>query len=109
MRRIADQLASGRENAVPREVMAAFFGVSERMIRRMVAAERLGGAPILTDTATGGYYLPGAPAETVRFVRSMRHRGAQILRAADAVERTTLDDVGQMTVEGWDGAPAERG
>lgn len=29
MRRIADQLASGRENAVPREVMAA-FSVSQR-------------------------------------------------------------------------------
>ena len=97
-RRVSDFLGAGRSNAVPKEVMMDIFGVSERRIRHMVAAERMEGTPILT----GGYYLPGSHDETERFVRSMRSRGVRILRVADEVERTMLEDIGQMELDGWD-------
>lgn len=101
-KRVSDFLGKGRSNAVPKEAVMDLFGVSERSVRQMVATERMGGTPILTDTASGGYYLPGSHDETERFVRSMRSRGVRILRVADEVERTMLEDIGQMELDGWD-------
>lgn len=101
-KRVSDFLGKGRSNAVPKEAVMDLFGVSERSVRQMVATERMGGTPILTDTASGGYYLPGSYAEAERFVRSMRSRGVHILRVADMVERTMIEESGQMELDGWD-------
>lgn len=65
--KIADLLLPGRENAIPRR-------------------ERREGRPILADNATG-YYLPATEHERAACVRSMRHRAAEILAAARAIER----------------------
>lgn len=84
--RISSLLLRGEENAVPLHQLAAWTGWDEREVRRMIQRERLAGIPILSNNATG-YYLPAGDAERARFVRSMRARARQILRAAKAVEQ----------------------
>lgn len=101
MKKIADHLLPGRENAVSRQALVGRLGVSERDLRRRVERERLEGAPILTSTEVGGYYLPASPDDTARFVASMRSRGVKTLQVAQAVEKTMLEEMGQLRFEGW--------
>lgn len=102
MKKIADHLLPGRENAISRQALMDRLGVSERDLRRRVERERLEGIPILTSTEVGGYYLPASPDDTARFVASMRSRGIKTLQVAQAVEKTMLEDSGQVPLEGWD-------
>lgn len=102
MKKIADHLLPGRENAVSRQALMGRLGVSERDLRRRVERERLEGIPILTSTEVGGYYLPSSPADTARFVASMRSRGVKTLQVAQAVEKSMFEDSGQIPLEGWD-------
>jgi hypothetical protein len=83
--KIADFLAPGQENATPLRQLVAMTGRDGRVVRAMIARERLNGTPILADNMTG-YYLPACDAERLAFIRSMRHRAAEILRAARAIE-----------------------
>lgn len=84
--KIAELLGSGQQNATPLRQLEKLTGFDGRMVRSMIASERLHGVPILSDNANG-YYLPADEDERARFVRSMRHRAREIMRAADAVER----------------------
>ena len=61
-------------------------GLDGRTVRLMIERERREGRPILADNATG-YYLPATEHERAACVRSMRHRAAEILAAARAIER----------------------
>ena len=70
---IADLLLPGRENAIPRRELERLTGLDGRTVR-------------LADNATG-YYLPATEHERAACVRSMRHRAAEILAAARAIER----------------------
>lgn len=81
---IADIIRAG--GAVSLRDLVKSTGIEERKLRRMIAAERLKGAPILSDNKRG-YYLPESDEEKARFCRSMRHRAIEILRAARAVEK----------------------
>lgn len=87
--RIADLLSHGQENAVPLRHLVAVTKWDGRSIRKKIAAERLAGAPILSDNLTG-YYLAGSEAERKRFVRNMRHRAKEIERAAEAIEQAEV-------------------
>ena len=84
---IADLLCRGQQNAIPLRDLCNMIGLDGRTVRSMIAAERLKGAPILSDNANG-YYMPANAEEKARFVRSMRHRASEILRAAKAVEKS---------------------
>lgn len=84
--RIADLLSHGQQNAVPLRDLASMTGLDGRAVRLMIQAERLSGVPILADNSTG-YYLPDSEGERERFVRSMRHRAGEIMRAAEAIEK----------------------
>ena len=83
---IADLLLPGRENAIPRRELERLTGLDGRTVRLMIERERREGRPILADNATG-YYLPATEHELAACVRSMRHRAAEILAAARAIER----------------------
>lgn len=83
---IKDFLLTGAENAVPRRHLRQLTGLSDRDLRRQIQAARLDGAPILSSTTTGGYYLPADNAELEHFVRSMRSRAREIEDVAVAVE-----------------------
>lgn len=82
--RISDLLSAGEESAVTRKYLEQITGMNGREIQRAVQAERLAGKPILSGQR--GFFLPGTEDEKSRFVRSMRHRAAEISRAAAAVE-----------------------
>lgn len=81
---IVDLLSEGAENAVTRQYLEKITGLTGREVQRAVQAERLAGKPILSGQR--GFFLPGTEDEKSRFVRSMRHRAAEISRAAAAVE-----------------------
>ena len=83
---IADLLLPGRENAIPRRELERLTGLDGRTVLLMIERERREGRPILADNATG-YYLPATEHERAACVRSMRHRAAEILAAARAIER----------------------
>lgn len=91
----------GPENAISKPDLASIVGVDERTLRRMVQSERRVGRIILTDCGSGGYFRPDCTRQTIRFIRSMRHRAAETNRIADAVERAMLDEIGQSQIEGW--------
>lgn len=87
--RIVDLLSQGQENAVPLRHLMAITGADGRSIREKIAAERLGGVPILSNNSTG-YFLPRNKGERDRFVRSMRHRAKEIERVAEAIEKAEV-------------------
>lgn len=87
--RIVDLLSQGQENAVPLRQLMVLTGADGRTIREKIAAERLGGMPILSNNSTG-YFLPGNKGERDRFVRSMRHRAKEIERVAEAIEKAEV-------------------
>lgn len=84
--KIADFLSPGQQNAVPLKHLKELLDLDGRTIRLMIRSERLHGTPILAD-CVGGYYLPGNDLERARCVQSMRRRAAEVVKAADAIER----------------------
>lgn len=91
--KISALLLPGAGNAVPLRQLAAWTGLAERDVRRIIRRERLAGVPILADNHSG-YFLPACEAERVACVRSMRGRARQILAAADAIEAARDGGVG---------------
>ena len=83
--KISDLLSYGQENAMPRRELERLTGLDGRMVRLMIERERRKGVPILADNTTG-YYLPATEHERTACVRSMRHRAAEIMRTAEAIE-----------------------
>ena len=72
--KISDLLSCGRENAISCRELERLTGLDGRKV-----------APVLADNTTG-YYLPAAEHERAACVRSMRHRAAEIMRTAEAIE-----------------------
>lgn len=85
--RIADFLNHGQANAIPMSHIKALTNLDSRVIRRMIFLERLEGIPILSDNSTG-YYLAENVLEKKQFVKSMKHRASEIIRAAEAIEKS---------------------
>lgn len=84
--RVADFLRPGQKNAVPLKRLKELFDLDRRTVRLMIWTERLRGVPILADNQTG-YFLPADDRERARCVQSMRRRTAEIVKAADAIEK----------------------
>lgn len=94
-RRIVDILPVGEQNAVPRRQLASMMGISERHLRRRIAAERRAGALILSTTENGGgYFRPGSVQELRRFVASMSSRGRETFAALEAARTAIADTEG---------------
>lgn len=85
-RKVSDLLNRGRENAVPLRHLKTLLDADGRTVRLMIQHERLTGTPICADNLTG-YYLPANEEEKSACVRSMRHRAAEIIKTALAIER----------------------
>lgn len=88
--RIADFLGYGQSSAIPLRHLKELAGLPGREVRRMIQAERLRGAPILSDNISG-YYLAADAQERERFIKSMRGRAAEIEAVADAVEKAVIN------------------
>lgn len=98
---IYELLSWGQENALSRRDLADITGLTDREVRRTVARERKRGLPIVSDPERGGYYLPASPEDLARFIRSMRHRAVETMAAANAMDETLLEALGQQRIGGW--------
>lgn len=87
---IADLLGHGPENGLRLSELVSLTGWTGRVVRRMIQAERLGGAPILSDNEHG-YFLPSSGEDRAACVRSLRGRAKEILNVADAIERSGVE------------------
>ncbi len=83
--RVADIL----NKAVPMRYLKRVLKMDSRAIRQMIERERRSGTAIVSNNATG-YYLAADEHEKSRFVRSMKHRAAQIIATAEAVEQSEV-------------------
>lgn len=92
-RSIAELLAVGAENGLTSRQLSQLTGLDMRTIQARISAERLSGVPICSDTLNG-FYMPSNDEEKARCIRSLRRRGIEILRVAEAMNRIPGD--GQM-------------
>lgn len=91
---IYDILPEGQENAVSRRQLMAMTGLSDRRLRRHIAAERRAGLLILSSTEKGGGYFrhtPGNAEELRRFIISMVNRGAETFAALRAAREALAE------------------
>ena len=88
-RSIAELLAVGLTS----RQLSQLTGLDTRTIQARISAERLSGVPICSDTLNG-FYMPSNDEEKARCIRSLRRRGIEILRVAEAMNRIPGD--GQM-------------
>ena len=95
-RSIAELLAVGAENGLTSRQLSQLTGLDTRTIQARISAERLSGVPICSDTLNG-FYMPSNDEEKARCIRSLRRRGIEILRVAEAMNRIPGD--GQMELE----------
>ena len=85
--KIADFLSRGEAHAVPLRHLRELLHLLERTVRLMIRQERLHGTPILeSNKQTGGYFLPDSDHERDLCAKRLRHRAAEIVRVADAIE-----------------------
>ena len=89
----AELLAVGAENGLTSRQLSQLTGLDTRTIQARISAERLSGVPICSDTLNG-FYMPSNDEEKARCIRSLRRRGIEILRVAEAMNRIPGD--GQM-------------
>lgn len=85
-------LEAGQENGLHLRDLVRLTGWTEREVRQQIHIERRRHVPILSNNRDG-YFLPGSSQERAACVRSLRHRAAEILAAARAIE-------GNMEIEG---------
>ena len=89
-RPISELLGVGAENGITRRELERLTGLDGRSVRLLIERERREGVPILSDNASG-YFLPASEDERAGYVRSMRHRAAEILITARAVEKSEVE------------------
>ncbi len=85
---VYDSLLCGRENAIPSAILAAMHRFkSVRELQKQIENERAAGVVILSDPHGGGYYRSNDPMELRQFIRTIRARAGNTLRAAESAER----------------------
>ena len=84
LQRISDFLMHGSVNAVPLRELELMTGLDGRTIRRMIQVERKDGSCICVNNMDG-YFLAATETEREMCVRSMRHRGLEVIRTAQAI------------------------
>ena len=82
---IASVLGIGPDSAIKLSDLTRLVGRDERTVRLMIEAERRRYVQIVSDNARG-YWISASQDETMRCVRSMRHRAAEILKTAQVLE-----------------------
>jgi len=98
--KLFDMIPEGEAHAIPKTELAQALGLPERTLRQLVHKERRMGRQILTNCQTGGYYRPVDPSDSMRFVNSMRHRAAETVAVADAIEAAVMEETGQTKIGG---------
>ena len=52
---IADHIPTGKANAITRGELCLATGLTDRLVRKMIAEERMSGAPIISSSHSAGY------------------------------------------------------
>ena len=101
--RVSSVIGVGREAATSMKVLMDIFGVDERAVRRLSAERQVDcdASDLILSDARGGYYRPGNLDEVRRFVRSMQHRAAEVMRATRTAEQALNVAEGQESITGW--------
>lgn len=102
---IASMLPHGAENAISTPDLVRMAGMrNSRSLQNVIAAERERGALILS-TSKGGYFLPDdgekGQQEILEFVRTLRSRAINTLRALHTARQALGTVEGQSELEGW--------
>lgn len=88
---ISDFLMHGSVNAVPLRELERMTGLDGRVIRRKIQQERKDGSCICVNNMDG-YFLAATETEREMCVRSMRHRGLEVIRTAQAIAAAEVTD-----------------
>lgn len=83
--RIMSNLGNGIEESISRKDLSMACNISDRATRDEIAELRKMGVPIVSNTKTGGYYLPKTKYEAIDYVRSMKSRAK---RTCESIEAT---------------------
>lgn len=91
--KISSLLSHGAENGVTLRHLEKLTDLDGRTLRLMIRQERLGGVPICEDSKNG-YFMPSSPDERDTCAKRLRHRAAQIVKVADAIEAADVEGGG---------------
>lgn len=85
---------------MPAKALAEKLGFrSIRELQKRIEFERGNGAVILSDPCGAGYYLSDDPAELARFVKTLKARARNTVRAAESAQQALDEIVGQTRIE----------
>ena len=83
---ILDYIPYGKENAIKRYELKNQTGLSDRLIRKLIAEARLDDV-IINLQDGGGYYRPTCKAEFERYLRQETRRGKSVFYRLKAARR----------------------
>lgn len=85
---IHDLLKTGADDPTTGRELCDMTGMQRRDISAAVEAERRDGFPICasTDTSRPGYYMAADAGELARYIRSLKHRIAELTETCEALE-----------------------
>ena len=93
-RQLIGLLGKGEKNAVKREQLAVYMGLSDRSMREAVAMARLEGVCIANNQDGTGYYIPENLEEYKQQYRQTKNRGRSIFAQLAAI-RQGIEDLDQ--------------
>lgn len=98
---ILDFIPVGKENAVTRDQLCAYTGLSDRINRRLIEIARNEGAIIVNDSDGEGYYISEDPEEIRRQIATNHSRAMSILRQQKLLRHKLreLENAAQITIE----------
>ena len=100
--KVFPSLAYGRNNAIKCQTLAQLLGYKTvRELQKQVEAERAAGYVILCDPQGAGYYLSDDPAELEQFVRTLKARASNTIKAARSAQIALDAATGQESIAGW--------
>ncbi|MCR5794771.1 MAG: hypothetical protein K6G61_05435 [Solobacterium sp.] len=84
--RLLASVPSGRRNAIPMKMLAMYWGIDERELRKFICEARKEGYFILSSP--DGYFKPETLSEAHCFVNSMHERALTALRSIQPLRKT---------------------
>lgn len=86
---IIDYIPSGRDNAISRESLVLCTGLPDRHVRRLIAAARAEGEPIV-GSPSGGYYMAETDADIDLLLGELYSRMGKLAKCYRAVKEKRL-------------------
>ena len=89
---ICDYIGIGAANAVSKQDLCVATGLSEREVRRRIAAERDKGVPIVSSSHSKGYYLAETQEDYNVLQREIMSRATKLMRQYRNIEKCRMLD-----------------